>query len=138
MAHQWYTAKRVPTLIGIDYGTKRVGVAVSDTRGTVAFPRMTLPNDRMLMSSLKEFIAKEGADEVVIGESTGPTGDNPVMKHTRAFAQELERETGVTIRWEPEYLSSAEARRTSTANLVDAEAAAIILNSYLNHTHGSR
>lgn len=120
-------------MIGIDYGTKRVGVAVTDDEGTVAFPRMTLPNDRMLMSSLKDFIAKEKPVRVIIGESTGPTGDNPVMKHIRFFAGELERETGLSVSYASEYMSSAEARRTMPDKLVDAEAAAIILNSYIEH-----
>lgn len=123
-------------MIGIDYGTKRVGVAVTDDAGRVAFPRMTLPNDRMLMTSLKDFIKKEKTEEIIVGESKGPRGDNPIMKDIRFFVGELERETGLTVRYEPEYMSSVEARRTSSTNLVDAEAAAIILNSYIEH-HGS-
>ncbi len=99
-------------LVGIDYGTKRVGVAVSDDSGSVAFPRMTVPNDRMLMTSLKEFIQKERAAAVVLGESKGRDGtDNPVMKDIRFFAGELERETGVTVHYEPEFYTSVEARR---------------------------
>jgi putative Holliday junction resolvase len=130
-------------IVGIDYGTKRVGVAVSDEGGTVAFPRMTLANDRMLMTALKEFIEKEHAEEIVLGESKGRDGtDNPVMKDARFFAGELERMTGLTVRYEPEFYTSVEARRLATEagnvnpKLVDAEAAAVILNSYLEH-HGS-
>src|SRR5262249_34574308 len=92
--------------IGIDYGTKRVGVAVSDASGAVAFPKMTLANDRMLMSSLKELVAAEGIEEIVLGESMGPKGDNSVMAHIRRFARELERETGCAVVYEPEFYTS--------------------------------
>lgn len=124
--------------IGIDYGTKRVGVAVSDDSGVVAFPRMTLLNDRTLMGELVAFIEKENPGEIVLGESVGPTGDNPVMKDIRFFADELTRLTGVPVAFASEFGTSAEARQNAEANgaaksFVDAEAAALILNSYLAH-----
>jgi putative Holliday junction resolvase len=128
-------------MIGIDYGTKRVGVAVSDDGGTVAFPRMTLPNDRMLMTILSDFITTENVGEIVVGESKGRHGDNPVMKDIRFFAHELERATKLPVRYELEFATSVEARRLAeeagkaNPKLVDAEAAAVILNSYLEH-HG--
>lgn len=125
--------------LGIDYGEKRVGVAVSDDAGRVAFAKATLPNDRMLMTTVTDLLA-DGV-EVVIGESKAPSGaDNPIMVKARAFAAELER-AGYVVHWEPEYYTSVEARRNaaevgaSTA-FVDAEAAAIILTSYLNRING--
>jgi putative Holliday junction resolvase len=130
-------------MIGIDYGTKRVGVAVTDDGGKVAFPRMTLPNDRMLMSELKNFIAKEKVDEIVVGESKGPGGDNPIMKDIKLFVGELGRATQLPVIYEPEFYTSVEARRlaaeagSKNPKLIDAEAAAVILNSYLAKTYGS-
>jgi RNase H-fold protein (predicted Holliday junction resolvase) len=75
---------------------------------------------------------------VVIGESTSNHGtENPVMRSAREFAKELERETNLPVHFEPEFYSSTEARllkeqaTTRPVTTVDAEAAAIILNSYL-------
>ncbi|MEK7613384.1 MAG: Holliday junction resolvase RuvX [Patescibacteria group bacterium] len=119
--------------VGIDYGTKRVGVAVSDEAGRLAFPKMTLPNDKMLISDVVAFIKKEKAECVVVGESKNNQGlENPVMQGARDFAKMIERETGLTVVFEPEFYSSLEARRLMDGGgQVDAEAAAIILNSYL-------
>jgi len=119
--------------VGIDYGTKRVGVAVSDEAGRLAFPKMVLPNDKSLLSDLVAFIKKEQVGEVVLGESKNLSGeDNTIMNSLRQFAKELERETALPVHFEPEFYSSVEARRlTQGEKIVDAEAAAIILNSYL-------
>ena len=78
----------MPKLVGIDYGTKRVGVAVSDTEGTIAFPKATFPNDRTLMPELVTLIRKENATTVVVGESMKNDGEeNPIMKNVRNYYQ---------------------------------------------------
>lgn len=119
--------------IGVDYGEKRVGIAVSDNGGNMAFPKAVFPNDRTLMMSIKELIENEGAGTIVVGESKANDGsDNPIMKKARQFAGDLERETGLPVHFEPEFYTSQEARKlTEKKALVDADAAAIILNSYL-------
>jgi len=120
-------------LIGIDYGTKRVGIAVSDDAGRLAFPRLTLSNDRSLVEHVVSFIAEEGVQTIVIGESKDLAGgDNPVMQDARAFADRLKKETQLPVHFEPEWYTSVEARRLKEgAEAVDAEAAAIILSRYL-------
>lgn len=120
-------------VVGIDYGAKRVGVAVSDDAGRLAFPKMTLPNDKSLVGDLVAFIKKEGVSTVVVGESKNSRGeDNAVMRDARWFAEELKRETGLSIHFEPEFYSSIEARRLAEKEgPIDAEAATIILTSYL-------
>lgn len=121
-------------LVGVDYGTKRVGIAVSDETGSVAFPKAVYPNDRHLVPDLVVLIKKEGAAAVVVGESKDMHGkDNPVMEGARRFAGDLARESGVPVHFEPEFYTSFEARRTKHGDgtTVDAEAAAIILNSYI-------
>jgi putative Holliday junction resolvase len=122
----------VPKLIGIDYGTKRVGVSVSDETGSVAFPKATYQNDRALIPTLVALIRKENASTVVIGESKDAEGkENAVMESVRKFVHELERSIAVTIAYEPEYYTSLQARRDTEKSIVDAEAATIILNSYI-------
>ncbi len=119
-------------IMGIDYGTKRVGVAITDEAERVAFPKAALPNDRTLMRDLVQMIKDEGVTEVVVGESKNSSGgDNEVTKNIRKFMDDLAREAGVTIHTEPEFYSTQEVRTHTGQYLVDAQAAAIILNSFL-------
>lgn len=122
--------------LGIDYGEKRVGIAVSDENGLLASPRAVFPNNRSLVSDLAALIKKEGVQAIVVGESRGRSGeDNPIMERARRFARDLERETGLAVHFEPEFYTSREARRLTAdtpQTLVDAEAAAIILSSFLS------
>lgn len=123
--------------IGIDYGTNQVGIAVSDDRGAVGFPRDTYRNDRMLVPRIRELVRAENASVIVIGESKDKDGkDNPVMAGARMLAEELQKDLAVAVLFEPEYYSSVEARKTGGTSFVDAEAASIILNRYLERHHG--
>lgn len=122
-------------LIGIDFGLKRVGVAVSDTRGAVAFPRATYPNDKTLLPALVDLIRNENATAVIIGDSRDlDGGENAVTPEVERFGLNLQNAVSVPIYYEPEFYTSQEARRDSKKNAVDAEAAAIILNSYITRT----
>ena len=132
----------MPKFIGVDYGTKRIGVAISDERGSIAFPKVTLPNDRILIPTLVDLVRKENVTTVVIGDSRDRVGkENPLMRDVHTFAKDLEQAAAVTIRFEPEFYTSVEARRPPTEGsgapkkAVDAEAAAIILNSYIARTN---
>ena len=134
--------------MGIDYGTKRVGVALTDESGLVATPEGVYPNDPELVHTLRALIEEEGVVEIVMGESKNNQGtDNQVMKEARDFAHLLSESTGVPVQFEPEFYTSKEVRATRTEiehrgetqrkqtqsdkTAVDAHAAAIILNSYI-------
>ncbi|MDE2079162.1 MAG: Holliday junction resolvase RuvX [Patescibacteria group bacterium] len=118
--------------LGIDYGSKRCGLAVSDDTGSVAFPRDTLKTDSALVPSIIDMVRAEHVGIIVIGESKDKDGkDNPVMGGARELARELEQALAVVVRFEPEYYSSVEARKSGMQSFVDAQAAAIILNRYL-------
>lgn len=125
----------VSKLIGIDYGTKRVGVAISDESSSVAFPHAIFPNDSTLMPSIVALIQKEGVTEIIVGESKDRDGnDNSIMKSARKFILGLERALPVKVYFEPEFYSSVEARQSGDSGLVDAKAAAIILNSFIERS----
>lgn len=118
-------------LAGIDFGTKRVGLAVTDESGSVAFPKTALPNNAKLAENVLAFMKEEGAHTAVIGESRNMRGEeNPVFAGAKALAESLTA-AGVEVVFEPEFYSSVEARHTKDSGPVDAEAAAIILNSYI-------
>lgn len=123
--------------LGIDYGTKRVGVAVADAETGVAFPRAVLPNDERLIPELVELIQRETVKEVVLGESRDFDGrENPLMKRIHEFRQRLAEASGVSVTLFPEVLSSREAMRLQGDNdMNDASAAAIVLQSYLERVY---
>ena len=53
--------------LGIDYGTKRIGVAVSDENGMLAFPKEIIQNDKNTFDKLSEIIKKEKTVSVTVG-----------------------------------------------------------------------
>lgn len=122
------------TMLGIDYGTKRVGIAYSDKTNTVGLPLAVIPNDAELFDAIQRVAAEKEASAVVVGESKSHRGeDNPIMEDIRRFAKELEEKIALPVHFEPEFMSSMQAERFQgkTATL-DASAAAIILQSYLD------
>jgi putative holliday junction resolvase len=120
--------------LGIDYGSKRVGIALSDVEGQMAFPKAVLPNNRYLIMDIVKLCKSQKVEVIVVGESKDfNMNDNPILASSRFFAQELGRETGCQVEFEPEYMTSAQAERIQGKGaLLDASAAAIILQSYLD------
>lgn len=129
--------------IGIDYGTKKVGIALSDENGTMGFPHAILPNDPSLLSAVSAIIAEKEVGAAVMGESIAFDGsENPVAHEAKAFASRLTDATGIAVSWEPETLTTREARRMhepaektrkpSSKEAVDDSAAALILTSFLS------
>ena len=126
--------------LGIDYGSRRVGVAVSDAEGTIAFPRTTLANDDQLFARLREVIEKEHIGMLVVGDTRSHGGaDNPVTPEAEAFVATLERETKLPVERVWEMWSSIEASRYAPEGKEhdDAAAAAIILQRYLDIRSGT-
>jgi len=123
--------------IGVDYGTKKVGIALSDESGTFAFPHSVVSNERAL-SRVAALAEEYGVSHIVLGESRELSGKpNPVMAGIAAFEATL-RKRGFMTHLEPEYFSTAEAGRTDEREKVrDAQAAAIILQSFLDKQNAS-
>ncbi len=128
--------------LGIDYGSKRVGVALSDEAGSMGFPHTILPNTPRLVEELCALIAKESVGAVVVGESKDFSGvDNPIAGAARALALELADRAGVAVYFEPEVFTSVEARRAPSKeeksrkpkshDAIDDSAAALILTGFL-------
>ena len=126
--------------LGIDFGTKRVGTAISDAAGTIAFPRTVFPNDGKLFSALKKMIEDEKVEAIVVGDTRSHGGgDNPVTAEAETFVSKLEAETKLPIERVWEIWSSIEASRYAEKGNEhnDASAAAIILQRFLD-TRGAR
>jgi putative Holliday junction resolvase len=124
--------------LAIDYGAKRVGVAVSNSEGTIAFPRRTFSNDEKLIPTLKKLAADEQAEHIIVGDTRTVSGvENNITKEAEAFVDALARETGLPVSRAFEAWSSIEASRYAPDGKThdDAAAAAIILQRFLDmHT----
>ena len=126
-------------LLGIDYGSKRVGIAFSDENGEFAIPSVVLNNSKNLLKDVLDLAKEKEIKEIVIGESKNYKGEaNTILKESLKFKTELEKE-GYTVYLEPEFMTSANAERFQGKNdLIDASAAALILQSFLDKRNVKR
>src|SRR3989344_1039579 len=121
--------------LGIDYGSKRIGVALSDEEGRVAFPHSVVVNNSRAIATIAELIEGSGAGGVVVGESSNFKGErNKIQNEIDDFVKKLEaKEMDFEVIFEPEFLTSVQARAIMGENKKnDASAAAIILQSFLD------
>lgn len=118
--------------LGIDYGTKKVGLALSDDGGVMAFPHSVVKNDGKLRERVEELLEGEEINTIVMGHSLGMDGEeNPVMEEAHGLKGTLERE-GYTVHLEPEFLTTVQAKRETPEHMADASAAALILQTFLD------
>lgn len=120
--------------LGIDFGSKRVGLATSDDLGTMAFPHSVISNDKNLLEEIEKIIKKENITDIVIGESKNFAGEpNKIMVEIEKFKNLLAGETKLNVFLEPEFMTSSQAELIQGKNSMhDASAAAIILQSFLD------
>ncbi len=137
--------------LGIDYGTKRIGVATSDENGTLAFPKEIVPNDQYTYKCFREIIERENISEIVVGESVDFSGSlNALSARIEVFILEMEEQFNLPIHKQKEFLTSVEARKAGSSKKdynvsqshskvkqiksgrIDASAAALILQRYLD------
>ena len=115
--------------LGIDYGEKRIGLAVSDHDGKIAFPRKVVSR----LAEVIEFIQNEDVGQVVIGLPLAANGGKTeATTAVTTFADELGRAVELPIVFENEVFTSKIAERTSARERADAAAAALILQSFLD------
>src|SRR3954468_11366136 len=120
--------------MGIDYGTKRIGIALSDESNTFALPLKVLENSKKIIDDLNEIICEHGVTHVMMGESKNFKGeDNKVMADIRALKEKIENNLKLPVILEPEFLTSHQAAHfQGQHDILDASAAALILQSYLD------
>ncbi|HEU4677822.1 MAG TPA: RuvX/YqgF family protein [Candidatus Paceibacterota bacterium] len=127
-------------LMGIDYGTKRVGIALSDDKGLMAFPHVVLKNDSELVGAIETIATERSVGKIVIGHSLDREGKpNAVHADVEELIGDLTLALGVPIELEPEQYTTKEAIRfQGRTDMTDASAAAVILNSYIMRTRNSK
>jgi putative Holliday junction resolvase len=125
-------------LIGIDHGTRRIGVAVGDSETGMAFPRPPLVATDAAPQAIRVLAEAEGATEVVVGLPLNMDGSEGHQAGVaRAFGDRL-RAIGLEVTYCDERLTSWEAaerlaepgQRQTAADSIDSAAAALILEQY--------
>ena len=134
-------------ILGLDYGTKTVGVALSDELGITAQPIRTIErksenNLRKTLAEIESIIEEYEVSFVVLGYPKNMNNtEGPKAIATKEFKEHLERRTGLTVYLQDERLTTIESerilmesgvRREHRKEYVDKMAAAIILQSYLD------
>ncbi len=121
-------------LIGVDFGSKRVGIAVADTQTQMAFPKEVLQRNADFFEVFKKICISEEAQIVVLGESKNfNMEDNHIMKEILKFKKDIEDILHLQVILHPEFMTSLQATHTQGENkMLDASAATIILQSYLD------
>jgi len=141
-----------PRYLGLDIGSRRIGVAVSDELGLTAQPVLTLERRsrrREDLRSLARLCRRFGVVGIVVGNPLHLSGESsPQAARNQAFAVELGELTGLPIHLWDERLTSHEAHqilyqaghaRQQHRNVVDQVAATLILQSFLeNREQGNK
>ncbi len=119
--------------LGIDYGEKRVGLALSDERGDFSYPLSVLDNEGNLVEEILTICKEKKVETIVVGESRNfKQQENPIMKQVHELVEVLRIKTGLPVHLHPEFMTSLEAEHLQGHNeMHDASAAALILKSYL-------
>ena len=130
-------------VLGVDYGSSRVGLALSDPQKIIASPLHTLinnGNDR-LKKKLLEVIKKKNVECIVIGLPIGLKGqETSQTKIVREFAEEI-RSFALPVYFQDERLSSLSAKKSlieqnvktgHNKSFIDSTAAAIFLQQFLD------
>ncbi|MCI5050801.1 MAG: Holliday junction resolvase RuvX [Candidatus Pacebacteria bacterium] len=138
--------------LGIDYGSKRIGLALSDDNGRLAFPKETINNSQDIIQDIKDVVEYESVEKIVVGKSLDPWGsENLIQREIDTFIKKLKYDISeIDIVYQDERGSSiaaashlygkdniANPKWTTKANMKkrehnDANAAAVILQRYLD------
>jgi putative Holliday junction resolvase len=120
-------------LMGIDYGKKRIGIALSDESGGFAFAHGVVENNKGAIGTIKKICEENNVGKIILGESVDYKGQpNPIMAEIDNFKKKMENEINLPIEYQKEVLTTKEAERLQEGNKkIDASAAALILRSFL-------
>jgi len=135
---------RMPRVLGIDYGARRIGLAVSDADGQLAFPLEVLenPGGQAVFERIGTVCEEKGVERIVVGLPVNMNGSRgEAAEQARDFARRLEAATGIPVDTWDERLSSREAERVLIESgasrrrrrkVIDKMAARLILQAYLD------
>ena len=134
------------SIIALDIGEKRIGVAVASSIARLARPLTTLVLDENFFTNLVEIISRENVSEIVVGMPRNLDGQPTSQTFfVETFVNELQQHTSLPIQFQDEAVTSRlaqeelEARGKTYAKAdIDALAATYILQDYLDENYGNR
>lgn len=131
-------------IIGIDYGSKRMGIAVSDPLNIIARPVGVIPNDKNVFNKIAEFVQEFSASMIVVGMPyTLRGGTSSKAEEVEVFVRNLKEAVNVEVETVDERFTSTIAQKTMLMmgttkkqrrqkETIDEIASALILQSYLD------
>ena len=140
----------IPRILAVDFGTKRMGLAVSDALGMTAQGLPTLQRTRIAddLARLLALVEEYSVELVLVGNPIGHSGGETSMSQLVAeFARKLRRRLPCPVELRDERLTSVEANRTlrdaglsigKRQRAVDRMAAVLLLQSYLDYLENER
>lgn len=130
-------------ILAIDYGAKRIGLALSDPLLTFAYPYETILNNDKTWGKLEKIVKEKNVEKIILGfPFREDSKETPLSGVIRKFKENLEKRFKIeVIFWDERYTSTiASARILESVNkkskrrekgMIDRNAAAIILQEYL-------
>ena len=125
-------------LLGIDYGSRKVGLAKADTRAGVATPFLVIKNTdaNALIQQIISIIERDRVEKIVVGAPLSLSGESGQQAaEVNRFVEKLRESINVEVVTHDERMSTQEAKRYQSSGATTAEdalAAAVILQSYLD------
>ena len=127
-------------ILGFDFGSRRIGIAVGQTLTGSATPLITVNNtqDETLWQQIGKLIKEWRPNQLVVGLPTYADGsDNAVTPKARRFGQQLQQRFQLPVQWVDERLSSSEAARRLGVKVkhkadIDKIAAQVIVESWIS------
>lgn len=122
-------------LLGIDYGDKRIGLALAEL-GSIAVPFKVLANNQDLLKNLQDIIQAEKINLIVVGLPRSLSGQsNDRFKITETFIKSLSINLGIPIKTVDEQYTSKLYTEQGVVKDIDKHAATAILDTYLSQNH---
>lgn len=132
----------MPRIVGLDPGTKRCGVAITDSQRRIAFPRPALEVNDSLVHNLAVLIDEENVDCIVVGLPRALNGnDTASTVNAQLFFEDLvaafsdlevlQWDERLTTKQAEFQLSQAGHKMERQRNLIDSAAAVVLLESFL-------
>ena len=121
--------------LGIDFGTKNLGIAISDEAGSFAFPREVLVHDARIFDTLAKMAARENVGAIIIGDTlTLNGGPNDITAAAEEFSKKIGTQLALPVHRIREAWSTQEAARFAPQGKKhnDASSAAILLQRFLD------
>ena len=133
-------------ILALDYGDKRIGVALSDPMNWTAQPLAYVENGSKMWQAFQKLVSEYEVESIIVGlPKNREGGDSEKAKHVRVFAEELANQTKCKIIFRDErfstkaverHLIAADVSREKRRMVIDSQSAAFVLQGYLDSLGG--